>query len=93
MFVNSIVLYLLTTELAIFEITEDSNLCQEIKIGDDYTVNTTLREIMVTLASLTPSVAGVNSSLANGKITVLDNDGIVHTILACSNYAVNSSLL
>ena len=93
MFVNSIVLYLLTTELAIFEITEDSNLCQEIKIGDDYTVNTTLREIMVTLASLTPSVAGVDSSLANGIITVLDNDGIVHTILACFNYAVNSSLL
>ena len=90
---NSIILYLLTTELAIFEITEDSNLCQEIKIGDDYTVNNTLREIMVTLASLTPSVAGVDSSLANGNITVLDNDGIVHTILACFNYAVNSSLL
>ena len=49
-------------------------------------MNSALREIMVNLTSLTPSVAAVDEDLANGIITVLDNDGILNVyMLACFN--------
>ena len=64
---------------------DDGTICQDIKVKDDNTLNTTTtNSIMFSVTSMNRRVAGVHPDYSTGIINIIDNDGNVFITLAVS---------